>query len=208
MRGAEEVAKLLRRRVTLPAQVEAEGDWRLEALLLPQVSCAFRGCGWVQELAEACANEIPDVSLEELTLREHQLGTKHKLDIMTAAGVEDDEDLIYDIYREALAVQERKGVPAVSPAVDRRAFDATLAVYKDESIQALICCCCAWICVQTACSSSIERKKVTCFLTLPPRPLDPQPETEEVRESSSSKQRIKEGESRAGATVETKVGVL
>ena len=31
---------------------------------------------------------------------------------MKAAAVEDDEENIYDIYREALAVQERKGVLA------------------------------------------------------------------------------------------------
>ena len=40
----------------------------------------------------------------------------------------------YDTYREALAVKERQGVPAVAPAVDRQAFDTTLAVYNDKSI--------------------------------------------------------------------------
>ena len=64
---------------------------------------------------------------------------------MEATAGEHEEENIYDIYREALAVQERKGVPAVGAAVDRRAFDATLAAYNDQSIQSLICMCCAWI---------------------------------------------------------------
>ena len=82
--------------------------------------------------------------------------------------MEDDEDNIYDTYREALAVKEREGVPAVGPAVDRRAFDATLAVYNDQSIQSLICMCCARICLQTAGPrSSIEYQTRMWFLRLP-----------------------------------------
>ena len=82
--------------------------------------------------------------------------------------MEDSEDQIYDTYREALAVKERQGVPSVGPAVDRRAFDTTLAVYNDKSIQALICMCCARICLQTAKQrSSIEYKTGKWLLALP-----------------------------------------
>ena len=116
--------------------------------------------------------EHSGADLDECALRQHIL-EEHSKDIVTTAEVEDDEDLIYDIYREALAIQERKGVPAVGPAVDRRAFDATLAVYNDQSIQALICCCCARICLQTARSSSIERKDGFWFLKLPPGSVAP-----------------------------------
>ena len=57
---------------------------------------------------------------------------------------------------------------AVGAAVDRRAFDATLAVFYDQSIQALICMCCARICLQTAGPrSSIEYKDGWWFLKLP-----------------------------------------
>ena len=59
--------------------------------------------------------------------------------------MEDDKDMMYDIYREALAEQDRKGMLAVGAAVDRRAFEATLVVYNDQSIQSLICMCCARI---------------------------------------------------------------
>ena len=58
------------------------------------------------------------------------------------------------MYREALAVQERRAVPAVGPAVDRRAFEATLERYNDDSIQALICFVCARICLKTGASHS------------------------------------------------------
>ena len=85
------------------------------------------------------------------------------------------DDEIYDTYREALAVQERKNAPAVGPCVDRRAFEATLAVYNDEKIQALICMCCARICLQTAGPrSSINYKKGSWFLGIPAGPLQVQ----------------------------------
>ena len=114
------------------------------------------------------------MAFEDRTLRGHILA-KHKKQILDAAGVEDDEDEIYDTYREALAVQERKNVPAVGPCVDRRAFDATLAVYNGENIKALICMCCARICLQTGGPrSSIEYKPGTWFLQLPAGPLQVQ----------------------------------
>ena len=91
--------------------------------------------------------------------------------------MEYDEDLIYDTYREALAVQERKHIPAVGPCVDRRAFEATLAVYNDQKIQPLICMCCARICLQTAGPrSSIEYKPGSWFLNLPTGPIHVQRE--------------------------------
>ena len=91
---------------------------------------------------------------------------------MNAAGAEDDEDQIYDTYREALAVQERMNVPAVGPCVGRGAFEATLVVYNDKNIQALICMCCARICLQTAGPrSSINYREGNWFLGLPAGPL-------------------------------------
>ena len=87
---------------------------------------------------------------------------------MKAVAVEDDEEKVYDIYREALAVKERKGFLAVGPSVDRRVFDTTLAVYNDQSIQALICMSCASVCLQIAKPrSSIEYQTSKWFLALP-----------------------------------------
>ena len=44
LRGAEQVAKLLRKRVTLPAEMEQQGNWQDEAVRLSRVSCAFCTC--------------------------------------------------------------------------------------------------------------------------------------------------------------------
>ena len=44
LRGAVEVAKLLRHRVTLPAELDQEGNLQYSAVLLPRASCAFRVC--------------------------------------------------------------------------------------------------------------------------------------------------------------------
>ena len=159
LRGAEKVAELLRQRVTLPREIEEEGNWQHEAVLLPQMSCAFKTC------PEPCASEVSGMDFGERQLREHIL-VHHSKDILDAAG---------DTYREALAVQERKNVSAAGPCVDRGAFEATLAVYNDEKIQALICMCCARICLQTAGPrSSIDYKKGSWFLRLPAGPVQVQ----------------------------------
>ena len=71
----------------------------------------------------------------------------HKQEIQEVALVE--EEYVWDVYREALAVQERRAVPAVGPAVDRRAFEATQGRYNDDNVQALICFVCARICLNT-----------------------------------------------------------
>ena len=94
--------------MTLPQEIEEEGNWQHEAVLLPQMSCAFKIC------PEPCACEVSGVAFGERKLREHIL-VHHSKDILNVAGVKDDEDEIYDTYREALAVQERKNVPAVGP---------------------------------------------------------------------------------------------
>ena len=138
--AARLAASHLRSRVTLPPELEDVAD--LQAVLdaadrLPLESCAFRGCAWTTP-AEA---EAPQG--EGLGLREHVLEAHGPL-VSNVAGVED--CYIWDVYAEALAVQERQRVPAVGAAIDRRAFEATLEQYHDDRIQASICLCCARVC--------------------------------------------------------------
>ena len=72
----------------------------------------------------------------------------HKGHIQDVAFVEEDDD-VWEVYKEGLAVQERRRVPVVGAAVDRRAFETTLEVYNDDSIRSLICLVCARVCLQT-----------------------------------------------------------
>ena len=55
-----------------------------------------------------------------------------------------EEKYVWDVYQEALSYQERRAVPAVGAAIDRRAFEATLGRYNDERVQSLICSVCAF----------------------------------------------------------------
>ena len=60
-----------------------------------------------------------------------------------------EEDRVWDVYNEAIAVQEREAFPAVGCSVDRRAFEYTLQVFNDDTIRCLICSVCARIRLDT-----------------------------------------------------------
>ena len=100
-----------------------------------------------------------------MCLRDHVL-EQHGPHICQVADVGD--SWIWDVYKEALAVQERQTVPAVGAAIDRRAFEATMERYNDHSIQALICFSCARVCLDTGGPRShIEFVKGGWILGLP-----------------------------------------
>ena len=83
------------------------------------------------------------------------------------ALVEEDDD-VWEVYKEGLAVQERRRVPVVGAAVDRRAFETTLEVYNDDSIRSLICFVCARVCLHTGgAHSAINYRPGEWLLTLP-----------------------------------------
>ena len=89
--------------------------------------------------------------------------------IKAVAGVTDPEELVWDVYKEALSIKERQKMPTVGPAIDRRAFEHTTQRYNDDSIQSLICFCCARICLNTGgARSDIEFKKGGWILALKP----------------------------------------
>ena len=56
---------------------------------------------------------------------------------------------MWDVYCEAVAVQERMRYPVVGSSVDRRAFAYTASTYNDERIHAYICFICSAIKVDT-----------------------------------------------------------
>ena len=101
----------------------------------------------------------------EQCLRDHVL-QQHGVHIQQVADVT--EKWIWDVYKQALAVKEREGIPAVGAAIDRRAFENTLQCYNDESIKALICFSCARVCLQSGGPRShIEFVRGGWFLALP-----------------------------------------
>ena len=114
------------------------------------------------------AGRKPDFEAEAYWGRalEAHILQKHKLEIQEIAFVE--EDYVWDVYQEALAVQERRTVPAVGAAIDRRAFEATLERYNDDRIQSLICFVCARVCLNTGAShSEIEYRPGSWLVSLP-----------------------------------------
>ena len=183
--GAERLADThLRARVTIPATVEQDPNAQASidsAMSLPRIHCAFAKCTACTEedFAEdaKAVREIDRVSgwqdddrhaeaFWDRVLKAHIL-RQHKDQIQDVAFVEEDDD-VWEVYKEGLAVQERRRVPVVGAAVDRRAFETTLEVYNDDSIRSLICFVCARVCLHTGgAHSAISYRRGKWLLTLP-----------------------------------------
>ena len=167
LEGAERLADThLRARVTIPATVEQDPNAQAlidSAMSLPRIHCAFAKCTAssekdfaeeakaVREIDRASGCQDDDRHAEafwDRVLKAH-IVRRHKDAIREVALVEEDAD-VWDVYKEALAVQERQRVPVVGAAVDRRAFQTTLEeVYNDDCIRSLICFVCARVCLHT-----------------------------------------------------------
>ena len=175
----------MRSRVTIPAKVEEHPNAQAlidSARFLDRIHCAFRSCtgDFAEDFAEdekeergierASASPDDDRHAEafgDRALKAH-IVRQHKDKIQDVAFVEEDDD-VWDVYKEALAVQERRRVPVVGAAVDRRAFETTLKVYNDDSIRSLICFVCARVCLQTGgAHSAINYRRGSWLLRLPP----------------------------------------
>ena len=124
------LATLLRDHPTLPADPrDAQVPWLDVASggRLPPVSCAFKGCMWhgggrVNVVSRQDDAEHPwDQELRGHILETHgeeiQRLASTILEMKALRGME------WDLYKEALAVKERLGVPIVGPSVDRRAME-------------------------------------------------------------------------------------
>jgi len=185
LEGAARLAKdHLRSRVTISANLEKDPNSQAlidSGMSLPRIHCAFTSCtGSFEEVfkedeAKVRALQKESGSLDEdphaqafgdRVLKEH-IVRQHKDTIRKVALVEEDAD-VWDVYKEALAVQERQRVPVVGAAVDRRAFQTTLEVYNDDSIRSLICFVCARVCLHTdGAHSAINYRLGAWLLKLP-----------------------------------------
>jgi len=136
-------------------------------LALKKTSLSMRRkCATQRKQVVARDGERDTEAFWDRVLKEH-IERMHKVEIQNVALVE--ENYVWDVYKEALAVQERRRVPVVGAAVDRRAFETTLEVYNDDSIRSLICFVCARVCLQTGgAHSDINYRRGSWLLRLPP----------------------------------------
>ena len=185
LEGADQLAKKhLRSRVTISANLEKDPNSQAlidSAMSLHRIHCAFTSCtGSFEEVFKEDEEKVRALQKEsesldedphaevfwDRVLKEH-IVRQHKDEIREVALVEEDAD-VWDVYKEALAVQERQRVPVVGAAVDRRAFQTTLEVYKDDSIRSLICFVCARVCLHTdGAHSAINYRRGAWLLNLP-----------------------------------------
>jgi hypothetical protein len=177
---AEGIAVLLRVNPTMPCHPEDPTKPWLDLQSggrLPPVSCAFKGCTW----CGGGSFPAQDLMVEpehpwDQKLRRHVLAAhgdeikQHAAKILTEDIVDDElvwGKLVWDLYKQALAVLERRGVPAVGPSVDRRTFEHVVQVYNDEAIKGLICFACAQIHVATGrCRTKIAFRTTSWLLAM------------------------------------------
>ena len=103
---------------------------------------------------DEAAGRRPDPDAEaywDRALQAHIL-KEHKQEIQAVALV--DDEFVWNVYQEAIAVQARRAVLAVGAAIDRRAFETTLKRCNDDRFQSLICFVCARVCLHTGASQS------------------------------------------------------
>ena len=132
-----------------------------------------KGCGW------ACHDHTASPARVRLSsqhpwdaLLETHIRSQHGVTISRLVEEEftatPEEDRIWDVYMQGIAIRKRQGFPAVGCSVDRRAFDHTQQLFNNDTVRSLICSVCARIRVDTGgIRSHIEFCKGGWFLTLP-----------------------------------------
>ena len=126
------------------------------------------------DVAHACtppayADEHPlDIELCKHVLDKHGEALRHVTSAwMTNSEVQrmGEAQFLWDLYKQALAVQERRGFPTVGVSVDRRVFEYTNQVYNDARIRSLLCFTCACIRLDTGAVRSEIRYRPASFLS-------------------------------------------
>ena len=149
---------------------------------LDVVSCAFAGCSHRigADRTPARSSTVDSEHPMDRLLRKHILDV-HGSDIHSVSrSVLSEEELqqvggyraLWDIYKQALAIQERLRYPDVGVSVDRRAFEYTTHVYRNDYIRSLVCFTCARVCLDTGgVRSAIEYHTGSLFCNITPSHL-------------------------------------
>ena len=174
MQMAEELSSHLRQRVTLLESPDAF-DLCSNGVWLDRTACAFLNCRWI---CQNCSISDSQYRLEsnhpwDIMLREHVVSAhRRELDSVFGRFPDVSASLAWDIYLEALAVQERKNWPCVGSSIDRRSFAVTASVYNDDRIRSLLCLACGCIKLDSGRhNSEVEFLPLAWFLSLPPGAL-------------------------------------
>ena len=182
------LAGFLRDHPLLPPSLEDPNKSWLDVescVAFPISHCAFKGCSWTSEKlpcqhraisqdAWAVHNgewykhmrrrkSFPHVygcCNDETCLREH-IVQRHLMDLDTACSLAVVEKHSYDYYLEAIAYKEQQKMPNVGPAIDRRTFRQIALQMPEESVEALVCMCCAQI-RKTCNSTQADIGRIAC----------------------------------------------
>ena len=142
------LSKQLRSNVLLPQNPSSTNDEETwadvhQAVVLPIWHCAFKGCTTCAESASCEGNH-------ELELWQHiwHSGT-HKSQLMALIQEHSlqepylsTQEIALTLYNEALAEQERKSMPLLGIATDRRNLRHIGEVFLEDNVQTLICFIC------------------------------------------------------------------
>ena len=138
-------------------------------MAFPRAHFAFKGCPWTSDTMpcqpRSCHEDVWAVSDgrwyrhlsrveirpgifgccgQSTCLREHLIQVHGKvLDAVLPPGAVSEQS--FDYYLEVIAYKEQQKMPDVGPAIDRRTFRQVAQESTEDSMQALICMCCAQI---------------------------------------------------------------
>ena len=138
-----ELALKLRLQPTLPPGAD-EAELK-DGAVWPRAFCAFEGCGW--EAADGL----------EADLARH-LEAEHAEDLEPVAARLRCPDALSSVYNEAVAQRCRADAPLAGCSLDRTALRYFAKATAKDSVEALICFCCA--CVYTRVAEVGERSEI------------------------------------------------
>ena len=157
--AARIAAECLRQHVTCPPMLDnAEASWTdARGHRWPRITCACKSCVFRSEGTDISGVVDKDGDSEYRDHPEHPWDQELRLHILeepaeafqaivkSILGQATSDDMLWDYYKEACAVQERKQFPIVGFSTERRTMEHVAHIYNDERIHSYVCFACAQI---------------------------------------------------------------
>ena len=102
------------------------------AVELPQKHCAFKGCCWQGNTKEHQAEHLSKVHHTALDAVSRVMHPSHSRD-----------EKIEGAYNAAISYKVQQGAPLACYSIDRRSVSNYVSNLDDDSVEALVCFCCA-----------------------------------------------------------------